>query len=137
MLGILNRDRGYLGIQPRSRPHVALKVQGKASPTSRKNFNPNRVVAVMKLTVDMGRVSSLAAMIDCRGSLVRAHGSHRQLLALHELERFLARALKFETEHGQGSQLQLQHPFVQGSIEYCISVVRGWKLDRTRFSGRG
>lgn len=101
-------------MQIRSQAHVETQSQTSAIP---EGFDPEKMLAVMQLAADMGRTVALAAMIECRGAMIREGADASHHLALDALEKFLAEAIKIERLHGKGSMLQLQHPFVQDIIK--------------------
>jgi len=75
------------------------------------------MLATMQLAADMGRTVALAAMIECRGPMIREGADVSHHLALDVLEMFLAEAINVERVHGNGCMLQLQHPLVQEIIK--------------------
>ena len=104
-------------MQIRSQAHVETQSQFSAMP---EGFDPEKMLAVMQLAADMGRTVALAAMIECRGPMIREGADASHHLALDALEKFLAEAIKIERLHGKGSMLQLKHPFVQDIIKRAL-----------------
>jgi hypothetical protein len=97
-----------------SQAHVEVQSQPSAKP---EGFDPAKMVATMQLAADMGRTVALAAMIECRGPMIRKGSDVSHHLALDVLETFLADAINVERVHGNGCILQLQHPLVQEIIK--------------------
>ncbi|WP_280993260.1 hypothetical protein [Ochrobactrum sp. 19YEA23] len=81
------------------------------------NFCPEFMLSVMCLAAEMGCIGSLTGMMENRGQLVRQYGNNQQKRMLERLEGFLERAIKIEATWGEGSLLQLHHPFVQSEIK--------------------
>lgn len=75
------------------------------------------MLSVMCLAAEMGYIGSLTGMMENRGQLVRQYGNDQQKLMLERLEVFWERAVKIEAKWGEGSLLQLHHPFVQSEIK--------------------
>lgn len=97
-----------------SQAHVEIQGQPSAIP---EGFDSAKMLAVMQLAADMGRTVALAAMIECRGPMIRKGVDASHHLALDALEKFLAEAINIERVHGNSCILQLQHPLVQEIIK--------------------
>lgn len=98
------------------------------------NFCPEFMLSVMCLTAEMGCIGPLTGMMENRGQLVRQYGTNQHKRMLERLEVFLERAIKIEATWGEGSLLQLHHPFVQSEIKNK-RISTNEVLASQRFSG--
>lgn len=97
----------------------------RSSVETNETFCPELMLSAMSLAFEMGRVGSLALMIEQRGPLIRVYGTDDQQLALYEFENFVRKAINTELEFGRGCLLNLEHPVVQFEFKHKrISIER-------------